>query len=102
MSSPVFSRTDTTTDSETFYSSILDLFDDQDEHEEVKELLAWWNRLVLLPSIVDVYSSLHASQIFPNYSAARRPIAKHSALARIKARRVALKSTINNINMAEG
>lgn len=46
-SSPVFSRTDTTTDSETFYSSIVDLFDDPDEQEEVKELLTWWNRYAL-------------------------------------------------------
>jgi len=40
----VFSRTDTTTDSETFYTSILDLLEDDDEKEEVKELLTWWNR----------------------------------------------------------
>jgi hypothetical protein len=43
-SSPVFSRTDTVTDSETFYSSILELFGDTDEKEEVAELLIWWNR----------------------------------------------------------
>jgi hypothetical protein len=40
----VFSRTDTTTDSETFYTSVLDLLEDEDEKEEVKELLIWWNR----------------------------------------------------------
>ena len=43
-SSPVFSRTDTATDSERFYNSILDLFDDVDEQEEVNDLLVWWNR----------------------------------------------------------
>jgi hypothetical protein len=43
-SSPVFSRTDTATDSERFYSSVLDLFEDTDEKEEVKELMIWWNR----------------------------------------------------------
>jgi hypothetical protein len=43
-SSPVFSRTDTVTDSERFYTSVLDLFDDIDEKEEVNELLIWWNR----------------------------------------------------------
>jgi hypothetical protein len=32
------------TDSETFYSSILELFEDADEKEEVTELLTWWNR----------------------------------------------------------
>lgn len=46
-SSPVFSRSDTVTDSETFYSSILDLFDDPEEKEEVAGLLAWWNRYVI-------------------------------------------------------
>jgi hypothetical protein len=45
-SSPVFSRTDTVTDSERFYSSILELTDDEDEQEEVRDLLSWWNRYV--------------------------------------------------------
>jgi hypothetical protein len=40
----VFSRSDTATDSERFYNSILDLFDDSDEQEEVNDLVAWWNR----------------------------------------------------------
>ena len=44
MSSSVFSRTDTTTDSERFYSSILELFDDIEEKAEVDDLLVWWNR----------------------------------------------------------
>jgi hypothetical protein len=43
-SSPVFSRTDTQTDSKNFYTSVLDLLDDPDEDEEVKDLLSWWNR----------------------------------------------------------
>jgi hypothetical protein len=50
-SSPIFSRTDTVTDSETFYSSILDLFDDVEEQGEVKDLIAWWNRYVPPPFI---------------------------------------------------
>jgi hypothetical protein len=45
-SSPIFSRTDLSTDSERFYSSILDLFEDPDEREEVNDLTAWWNRSV--------------------------------------------------------
>ena len=45
-SSPVFSRTDTVTDSERFYSSILELTDDDDEQDEVRDLLTWWNRYV--------------------------------------------------------
>ncbi|KAG1751524.1 uncharacterized protein EDB91DRAFT_1234866 [Suillus paluster] len=43
-SSSVFSRTDTTTDSETFYHSLLDLLEDPEESKEVDELLTWWNR----------------------------------------------------------
>jgi hypothetical protein len=43
-SSSVFSRTDAVTDSETFYHSLLDLFEDPDEKGEVTDLLVWWNR----------------------------------------------------------
>jgi hypothetical protein len=32
------------TDSERFYASILDLFEDVEEAEEVNDLLTWWNR----------------------------------------------------------
>jgi hypothetical protein len=45
-SSPVFSRTDTVTDSERFYNTVLDLFYDIEEQEEVNDLLTWWNRYV--------------------------------------------------------
>lgn len=45
-SAAVFTRTDVTTDSERFYSSILDLLEDPDETKEVDDLLAWWNRWV--------------------------------------------------------
>ncbi len=40
----MFSRTDSVTDSERFYNSILELFDDIDEREEIDDLLVWWNR----------------------------------------------------------
>ncbi len=43
-SSSVFSRTDTITDSERFYNSILELLEEPDEFEEVDSLLLWWNR----------------------------------------------------------
>jgi hypothetical protein len=43
-SSPVFTRTDSVTDSERFYSSVLDLLEDPDEIDEVNGLLEWWNR----------------------------------------------------------
>ena len=47
-SSPVFSRTDTVTDSERFYNTVLDLFDNVEEREEVNELQTWWNRYDLI------------------------------------------------------
>ncbi|KAG1805831.1 uncharacterized protein BJ212DRAFT_1449518 [Suillus subaureus] len=65
-SSLVFSQTDTTTDLETFYHSLLDLFEDPNESTEVNELLMWWNR-----------------QVFPTSSATKRPISANSALLKI-------------------
>ncbi|KAH7904000.1 hypothetical protein BJ138DRAFT_1019751, partial [Hygrophoropsis aurantiaca] len=73
-SSSVFSRTDTITDSETFYHSLLDLMEDREEREEVSDLLTWWNR-----------------QIFPMSSSAKRPIKANSALARIRKRRAVMR-----------
>ena len=43
-SSPVFCRLDTISDSERFYLSVLELFNDIEELNEVNDLLAWWNR----------------------------------------------------------
>ncbi|KAH7913392.1 hypothetical protein BJ138DRAFT_1002389 [Hygrophoropsis aurantiaca] len=74
-SSPVFSRTDTVTDSERFYNSILDLLEDPEENEEVTQLLSWWNR-----------------QVFPVYSSGHHAPSKNSALARIKQKCAALKN----------
>jgi hypothetical protein len=96
-SSPVFSRTDTVTDSERFYTTVLDLFDDIDEMEEINELLTWWNRYELF---FGWFFSSHIwqcySQIFPSYSSAKRPVSKNSALARIKQKRAELRSIALN------
>ncbi|KAH7916840.1 hypothetical protein BV22DRAFT_1027339 [Leucogyrophana mollusca] len=73
-SSPVFSRTDTITDSERFYHSLLELFEDPDEKQEVDDLVVWWNR-----------------HIFPSFAPAQRPLLKNSALARIREKRAGLK-----------
>ncbi|KAF7966160.1 hypothetical protein HWV62_39766 [Athelia sp. TMB] len=43
-SSAVFTRNDVHTDSERFYHSILDLFEDTEEQEEVNNLKQWWDR----------------------------------------------------------
>src|ERR1700709_1461244 len=94
-SSPVFSKTDTVTDSERFYNTMLDLFDLTDEREEINDLLTWWNRYVIVPntlSLVTESSYLYYRQIFPSYSAARPSIDQDSPLARIKAKRSALQA----------
>ncbi|KAJ3538827.1 hypothetical protein NMY22_g5004 [Coprinellus aureogranulatus] len=71
-SAGVFSRTDRETDSETFYTSVLELLEDPLEQDEVKPLLTWWNQ-----------------RIFPSFSTARRLAPSASVLARIKANRLA-------------
>ncbi|KAG1746981.1 hypothetical protein EDD22DRAFT_958306 [Suillus occidentalis] len=72
-SSSVFSRTDTVTDSENFYHSILDLLEDPAESEEVGDLMIWWTR-----------------RVFPNSSSSQRSISKNSALSKIREKRAAL------------
>jgi len=42
-SSSVFCRSDTSTDSERFYDTVLEFLDDPDEKDEVNDLLLWWN-----------------------------------------------------------
>ncbi|KAG2092933.1 uncharacterized protein F5147DRAFT_747980 [Suillus discolor] len=63
-----------TTDSETFYHSLLDLLEDPDERGEVTDLFVWWNR-----------------QIFPTSSAAKRTLKANSALSKIRQKHAALK-----------
>jgi hypothetical protein len=55
-SAAVFSRTDMVTDSERFYSSILDLLEDVDEQEDVNALLVWWNRFVSSPHPIKTWT----------------------------------------------
>jgi hypothetical protein len=43
-SAGVFSRTDAETDSETFYTSVLELLEDPEEQDEVRPLILWWNQ----------------------------------------------------------
>ncbi|KIJ61943.1 hypothetical protein HYDPIDRAFT_30757 [Hydnomerulius pinastri MD-312] len=73
-SAQVFSCTDLVTDSEHFYSSILELLDDPDEKDEVDQLLVWWN-----------------CQVFPLYSETKHLLSKNSALARICQKRAEYK-----------
>ncbi|KAG1896779.1 uncharacterized protein F5891DRAFT_1130157 [Suillus fuscotomentosus] len=73
-SSSIFSRTDTVTDSENFYHSILDLLEDPDEHQEVVDLMTWWTH-----------------RIFPNSSSSQRCMSKNSALSKIREKHAVLR-----------
>jgi hypothetical protein len=85
------------TDSERFYNSILDIFEDPEEKQEVDDLAVWWNRW-----LVNLYSALlilmFSRQIFPSYSTAQRPLIKNSALARIREKR----ARMNEILVRDG
>ncbi|KAH6884695.1 hypothetical protein BKA70DRAFT_1124678 [Coprinopsis sp. MPI-PUGE-AT-0042] len=83
-SSPVFSRTDLITDSERFYTSVIDTFSDVDEQVHVKELLEWWNR-----------------QVFPTENRPQdRDLKKGSVLALMKEQREARKRGEANASAA--
>ncbi|KIM60075.1 hypothetical protein SCLCIDRAFT_26865 [Scleroderma citrinum Foug A] len=79
-SAQVFSHTDLITDSECFYTSILDLLGDPDEKDEVDQLLMWWNR-----------------QIFLLYADLEQVPVKNSALAWIKQKCEEMKERAANI-----
>ncbi|KAH6907114.1 hypothetical protein BKA70DRAFT_1105177, partial [Coprinopsis sp. MPI-PUGE-AT-0042] len=77
-SCPVFSRTDKVTDSESFYASVIELLEDLEEQDEVRLLLAWWDR-----------------QIFPR-QINTRTVHKDSVLSKIKERRKRMKELVLN------
>ncbi|KAG6911070.1 hypothetical protein DXG01_004585 [Tephrocybe rancida] len=78
-STPVFSKTDRILDSERFYLSILELFEDVDEKMEVNDLISWWDR-----------------QIFPS-SAGRMLNKTDTVHSKIKAKRAALMALSANV-----
>ena len=82
-SAQVFSRTDLITDSECFYTSILDLLDDTDKKDEVDQLLMWWNRYVFIVNVVPVLMTVFR-QIFPLYADLEQVPSKNSTLAWIR------------------
>jgi hypothetical protein len=92
------------TDSERFYNSILDLLEDQDEVKEVDDLLIWWNRLVYSYTFIQYFIPHLFSQVFPSHSQPSRPISEHSALAKLKAKRMEIKerAALTNNNSTNG
>jgi hypothetical protein len=88
LSSSVFSRTDTSTDSERFYVSVLDFLDHPDEQDEVRDLLNWWNWLQFFYSFhIFEADTFFNSQVFPGYVTHKNTVTKQSALARLKEKR---------------
>jgi hypothetical protein len=81
--SATFTRTDTTTDSEYFYNSILQVLEDPDKQEKVKALLIWWNRYGCIYLNTLVQTDFINRQVFPAYSSAQYLVIKKSALANI-------------------
>lgn len=94
-SSAVFSRTDTTTDSERFYDSVIEIFEDPDERLEVNDLLIWWNRYDYWSVDCELlWRSWTCRVIFPQYSSAKRPPPKNSALSKIREYRARKKTAL--------
>jgi len=77
-SASVFCRSDTLTDSERFYVSVLEFLDDPEEKAEVDDLLNWWN-----------------CQVFPSHVKRTRGVTKGGALASLRGRRQALVTRTN-------
>ncbi|KAH6901450.1 hypothetical protein BKA70DRAFT_1374803 [Coprinopsis sp. MPI-PUGE-AT-0042] len=70
-SSPTFSRTDLVTDSERFYSTVVEAFTAPEYADRVSELLAWWD-----------------AKIFPTYSERSKTLKKGSVLALMRSQRL--------------
>ena len=87
-SAPVFCRSDTVSDSEQFYLSVLEHFNDMEELKEVNNLLEWWdwydNVSLALHSINKPLPSFR--QVLHNWPRFHHPISAMSALGLIKAK----------------
>ncbi|KAJ2932986.1 hypothetical protein H1R20_g4135, partial [Candolleomyces eurysporus] len=75
-SATTFCRTDRDTDSETFYTSLIELLEDPEEEQETKALLSWWN-----------------GRVFPSASNTRRIAPENSALSNIRRKRASRKAS---------
>lgn len=88
-SSAVFSRSDTITDSEGFYNSVLELFYDIEEKQEVDSLLLWWDQWKHFSALMRLERLrwICSRRVFPSASSGQQIRSKNSALARIKEKR---------------
>ncbi|KAH6913014.1 hypothetical protein BKA70DRAFT_1370398 [Coprinopsis sp. MPI-PUGE-AT-0042] len=83
-SSPVFSRTDLVTDSERFYGSVIEAFNDPREKENVCTLLNWWN-----------------SKIFPAQSTTLACLKEGSVLALMREQRNSTRSNDTTLQIRD-
>ncbi|KAF6761424.1 hypothetical protein DFP72DRAFT_803950, partial [Ephemerocybe angulata] len=72
-SSPAFSRSDITTNSEYFYNLVIELLEDPEEHAEVQDLLAWWN-MMIFPATNQPSQELHEESVFCKIKDRRRQL----------------------------
>ena len=88
----MFCQSDTSTNSERFYESVLDFLNDPDEEDEVGDLLNWWNCSTYACFACECLCSHFYSQVFPSYITRERGgVTKQSALAMLKEKRARLK-----------
>lgn len=96
-SSSVFCRSDTSTDSERFYNSVLDFLDDPNEKDDVDALIDWWNWYVCSIRLFACATLTRCSRVFPSYVTRDRGVSKHSALARLKEKRAAKRAALGDV-----
>lgn len=96
-SSSVFSRTDTTTDSEHFYDSTLEILEDPEEQQEVQALMKWWNMWALYNTIqkfklLNMILSINNRHIFPNHVSGLHAPKKDCVISKIQEKRARAKA----------
>lgn len=92
-SSSVFSRTDTTTNSEHFY----EILEDPEEQQEVQALMKWWNMWALYNTIqkfklLNMILSINNRHIFPNHVSGLRAPKKDCVISKIREKQARAKA----------
>jgi hypothetical protein len=92
----VFCRSDTLTDSERFYVTVLEFLNDPEENGEVDGLLNWWNWYEIYHWYICCAADIVPdSQVFPSHVKRTGGVNKGGALASLRRRREALAARTN-------